>query len=103
MPSQLLEQLRKFFDQGTGRAQDQAASTHPLDEIMRHENDPRVDVPVNPPPNPAKPGEPALNHTPHWPENRTWGSNMVQNNVAANGINNVSGVNTISGNSISVL
>jgi N-acetylmuramoyl-L-alanine amidase len=97
MPSQLLEDLRRFLDQGSGQPQDQAGSTHYIDIVMRAQNTPRHDVLVaNPHPDPAKPNEPALNHTPHWPDQVLWGSTMVQNNVAANGVNRVSGVNTIS-------
>jgi hypothetical protein len=96
MPSQLLTNLRKFLDQGSGQPQDQAASTHPLDMVMRHETTNRADVLVTPTSNPAKPGEPALNHTPHWRENSTFGNKMAKNTVATSGINNVSGVNTIS-------
>ena len=95
MPSQLLEKLRPFLDQGSGRPQDQAASTHPLDIVMRAQGTPRHDVMVNPPAVPGKPNQPQLNFTPHWPDNALWGSLMTRNTVAATGINNVSGVNTI--------
>jgi hypothetical protein len=96
MPSQLLEKLRRFLDQGSGPVgTNPAGSTHPLDMVMRHQNDPRVDVPIAPTPNPAKPGEPALNHTPHWMTGG-WGDKMAKNTVATRGPSNVSGVNTIS-------
>ena len=95
MPSQLLTKLRPFLDQGSGNQADQATSTHPIDKVMRAKNTPVQDVLVNPP-NPGNhPNQPMLNFTPHWAGGK-WGQLMAKNTVAATGINNVSGVNTIS-------
>ena len=96
MPSQLLEKLRPFFDQGSGRPGDQAHSTHPIDQVMRAKNTPRQDVLVkSPTPTQGQPDPPLVNRTPHWLGGNLWGSEMKKNTVAATGANNVSGVNTI--------
>ncbi len=97
MPSQLLERLWKFLDQGAGPVGTYSqTSTHPLDQVMRHENDPRTDtLGPAPPNNPAQPGQPGVNRNPHWRAG-SWGSRMTMNTDPTKGANNVSGVNTIS-------
>src|SRR6266404_7029816 len=95
MPSQLLDRLRRFFDQGVVPAG--ANPTHPLDQVMARQNANRgADTLGNPPAHqdPTKPNRPGVNVTQHWAP-RPWGSKMVKNTVPALGANNVSGVNTI--------
>ena len=94
MPSQLLEKLRKFFDQGL--ATPNANSTHPRDQVMALQTANRTVERLGPAPaHPAHPGEPGTNVNPHWVNSANWGSAMVQNTVAKLGTNLVSGVNTI--------
>jgi hypothetical protein len=97
MPSQLLDRLKRFFDQGIVPAGPNP--THPLDQVMAHKPLPNAnlaDTLGNPPTqqDPAKPNRPGVNIAKHW-ASTNWGSKMVKNTVTTSGANNVSGVNTI--------
>jgi hypothetical protein len=96
MPSQLLDRLRRFFDQGVVPAG--VNPTHPLDQVMAAQSANRNADTLGAPPthqDPTKPNEPGVNIAKHWVANTSWGAKMVKNTVPTLGANNVSGVNTI--------
>ena len=82
MPSQLLDHLRRFFDQGVVPAG--ANPTHPLDQVMAQQNANRSTETLGNPPtqDPTKPNRPGVNIAKHW-ASTSWGSKMAKNTVPA--------------------